>query len=401
MISLKQYKTEVELELNSILAYWEKYAVDEVNGGFYGFINTQNEANSQAEKGLVLNARILWSFATAYNHSQKELYLQMAHRAFQYLTQHFIDPIYGGMYWSLNSEGQMLNPRKQVYGQAFAIYGLSEYYRATNHTQSLELAIDLFHLIEKYSFDPLNGGYLEALSRDWQALEDVRLSEKDANEKKTMNTHLHILEAYTNLYRVWKDEKLAQQITHLLDIYHRFIIHPKHWYQHLFMTEKWEVKSRSISFGHDIEAAWLLLEAAEVLDNKELIEKLKNTSLHLTKTASQGLDLDWSLNNELNLGNLHLDKNKHWWVQAEAMVGFMNAYQLTKDESFLQKSWQSWLFIKSKIIDYRNGEWIWGLNANYELLNDEKVSFWKCPYHNVRACIEISNRIDKILKKNN
>ena len=378
-------------ELESLLSYWAHRAVDQKNGGFYGRIDAHDAVVAGSPKGAVLNARILWTFAAAYNNVRDPAYRALAERAFHYVRQFFIDPEFGGVYWSVNDEGQPLDTKKQVYALAFTIYGLAEYYRASGDETALTLAQAQYRAIEAHSFDAVRGGYLEAFARDWQPLADLRLSAKDANEKKTMNTHLHVLEAYANLYRVWPDAGLAQQIRGLLRVFDKHIIDPVTHHLRLFFDENWQSKSEIISYGHDIEAAWLLLEAAEVLDDPQLVARFQQLALPIATAAAEGLDADGGLNYELEPG--HLVREKHWWVQAEAMVGFLNAYQLGGGEHFLDKFGAVWEFTQAHILDRAGGEWFWGVDADHALMpGQDKAGLWKCPYHNGRACLEILRR---------
>lgn len=385
--------TEIEIELTNILSYWEENAVDEIYGGFVGRRDNDNLLIAESPKGSVLNARILWTFSAAYQHSNKSGHLLLAQRAFDYIKNNFYDVEYGGVYWLVDYQGSVLDSKKQTYAIAFTIYGLAEYFKISQDADALQLAISLYQDIEKYAFDPKEGGYFEAFNREWQEIGDLRLSEKDANEKKTMNTHLHVLEAYANLYKIWKNEHLAGQISSLLFVFENHMIDENH-HLNLFMNEKWQKNQHIISYGHDIEAAWLLLEAAEVLEDKKLIKKFKETAIKMADAASEGLDNDGSLIYEHNVTENHIIKEKHWWVQAEAMVGFLNAWQLTHEDKYKLYVESLWDFIKMYILDTKNGEWYWGRNENLSLmLDDDKLGIWKCPYHNSRACLEIISRL--------
>ncbi|MGI4020932.1 MAG: AGE family epimerase/isomerase [Janthinobacterium lividum] len=382
-------------ELDNILNYWITYTPDNRNGGFYGKIDHDNNIDAQAPKGSVLNARILWSFSAAYNQNQDKTYLEMAKRSYDYIRNYFVDDIYGGVYWTVDYQGNPLDTKKQIYALSFTVYGLSEYYRACSDLSALELAKQLFNEIEKYSFDQEKGGYLEAFTQNWTELPDLRLSEKDANEKKTMNTHLHVLEAYTNLYRVWKDEFLEKQIRGLISNFLDYIIDPKTNRLILFLDENWQPKSDIISYGHDIEGSWLLLEAAEVLEDEALILQVKEVSVAMARAAADGLDEDGSMYYEYEPEHNHLIKERHWWVQAEAIVGFLNAWQLTGEKQFLDRFEKVWNFTQFHIIAEK-GEWVWGLNDDYTLMpGEDKVGVWKCPYHNSRSLIEVLHRLKK------
>lgn len=258
---------------------------------------------------------------------------------------------------------------------------------------ALHLAKDLVEQIEKNSFDNRGGGYLEAFTQGWKLIADLRLSEKDDNEKKTANTHLHIIEAYANLYMVWPDEKLKESIKHLLDIFEQYMIDPQTAHLNLFMDENWTVKSSLVSYGHDIEAAWLLLDCARVLNNENYIIRFKELSIRLAEAAAEGLDKDGGLWYEYDAEKDHLIKEKHSWPQAEAMIGFLNAYQLTGKERYLEYFINSWEFIKKHIKDNDKGEWFWGVHEDYAVMDKEKAGFWKCPYHSARACMEIYKRV--------
>lgn len=393
--SINTFLTEVEVELNLILTWWINNTVDKKNGGFYGKIDNQNQSVPNAEKGLVLNARILYIFSSAYGLTPNENYLSVAKRAFNYLIKKFLDPLHHGFYWSVNQEGQMLDSKKQVYGQAFTIYAFAEYYKITKDENALAIAQKTFELLEQHSFDQINTGYLEAFTQEWSLMEDLRLSNKDQNEKKTMNTHLHVIEAYANLFSVWPNDLLKIAIKKLLTNFEEQIIDKNSSHLNLFLSEQWEVKSNIVSYGHDIEASWLLLEAAEIIGEAIEINKFKELAIKLTNVAIEGLVKNGGLRYEFdNETSNHLNEF-HWWPQAEAMVGFFNAGQLSGNLNYFQKSFQSWSFIKNYIKDDENGEWFWGVNSDYSpMLNEDKAGFWKCPYHNGRACIEIIKRIN-------
>lgn len=394
---LTKYKKELDDELSDILIYWIQHTLDRKKGGFYGAVDFNNKPDKKASKGIVLNSRILWTFSAATLYGLEE-YEVIADRAFDYIKEHFFDTEYGGVYWSVNATGTVKEYKKQIYGLAFCIYGLSEYYKLSKNPEALKMSIELFSLIEKHSYDELNGGYVEAFTRDWKEIDDLRLSEKDANEKKTMNTHLHIIEAYANLYEVWKDDLLKEKIKDLLRIFQEKIIDPNSDHLHLFMDEQWNVKSSSYSFGHDIEAAWLLLECAQTIDDAEEIDLFKKQAVLLSEAASEGLDQDGGLFQEENFKKNILQKEKHWWPQAEAMVGFFNTWEITGDFSWLLKSIKSWEFVDQHLKDVKNGEWFWGLDEKGDLIKEDKAGFWKCPYHNARACMEVISRIKRVEK---
>jgi mannobiose 2-epimerase len=391
---LEQYKQELEEELANILGYWARHVIDEEQGGFYGKLDNNNIIYKDAPKGSVLNSRILWTFSAAYNYTSDKQYLETAERAFNYIIEYFIDKEYGGVYWSIDNKGQPLDTKKQIYALAFALYGITEYFISTKSEQAKEIALQLYKAIEQYSHDTKRGGYIEALTREWQEIKDLRLSAKDSNEKKSMNTHLHILEAYANLYRIWPDEGLRKNMQELIHLFLQHIIDADTNHLILFFDDNWQVRSHIVSYGHDIEAAWLVLEAAEIIGDEELIIKTKERSTKIADATREGLDKDGGLWYEYEISKQHLVKEKHWWVQAEAMVGFFNAWQITGEESYLFDSFNNWGFVKNNILDKEKGEWVWGIREDYSLMQGEdKVGIWKCPYHNSRACLEIINRI--------
>ena len=393
-MDMQLLKREVEEELTrNILPFWMDKMTDNVNGGFYGRITGTDELVPEAEKGAVLNARILWTFSAAYRLLRREEYLATATRAKRYLIDHFYDKEYGGVYWSLDYKGRPLDTKKQIYALGFAIYGLSEYHRATGDGESLDYAIRLFESIEQHSFDVQLNGYCEALARDWSALADMRLSDMDENERKTMNTHLHILEPYANLYRVWKDERLQQQLRNLIVLFTDKILNPATGHLELFFSDDWRSKYRIISYGHDIEASWLIHEAALVLGDKTLLEKVEPLVEFIAAAAGEGITADGSMVYETFEDKAQTDTDRHWWVQAENVVGHVNLYQYFGDEVALHKAFRCWDFIKQHLIDHEHGEWHWSIHADGTVNTaDDKAGFWKCPYHNGRMCMEIMER---------
>ena len=391
---INQLRNEMRSELeNNILPFWMNKMEDNEQGGFYGEITGDDELRPEASKGAILNARILWTFSAAYRLLKKPEYLKTATRAKRYLIDRFYDPEYGGIYWELDYKGNPLDTKKQIYAIGFAIYGLSEYARATGDAEALEYAQRLFEVIEQHSFDPVQNGYLEALTRDWQPIEDMRLSDKDENEKKTMNTHLHILEPYTNLYRIWKDERLERQLRNLIDVFITRILDPQTGHLNLFFEEDWTNKYRIYSYGHDIEASWLIHEAALVLGDETVLKRIEPLIVRIAQAADEGLNPDGSMIYENFLDKQKIDRELHWWVQAENVVGHINLYQHFGDESALDIAARCWEFIKAKLIDHEQGEWHWSILPDGTVnRKDDKAGFWKCPYHNGRMCMEVIER---------
>lgn len=398
-IDIKLLAEELRLELeNDILPYWSEGMPDIALGGFFGRRDGNDKLYEDSPKGAILHARILWTFSAAYRIFRKESYLEMAIRAKDYIQNHFLDSEYGGIYWSVTHDGKPLDTKKQFYAIGFAIYGLSEFNRATGDQSALDKAIELFDVIEKYSFDKELNGYIEACTREWGEISDMRLSQKDANEKKTMNTHLHILEPYANLYRVWKSPGLAAQLKNLVELFIDKILHPETGHLQLFFNDNWESKSPAVSYGHDIEAVWLIHEAAEVLGDKALLERVRKVLPQISDAATEGLQPDGSLIYEYDPATGHTDADRHWWVQAEAMVGYFDMWQLSQEDSYLEKVVNCWNYIKTHLLDKESGEWYWSAKADGSInRNDDKAGFWKCPYHNGRMCMEIFERIQKLL----
>ena len=388
-------KTEMQDVLQkNILRFWLDKMVDQEHGGFYGRIDGHEHLHADAEKGAILNARILWAFSAAYRVLGDKTYLEAASRAKHYIIDYFIDPEYGGVYWSLDCNGKPLDTKKQFYAIGFAIYGMSEYARATGDAEALKVAIDLYRCIEEHALDHEYNGYIEAMTRDWQPIADMRLSELDANYPKSQNTHLHIIEPYTNLYRVWKSDELKASLHNLIDIFTDRILNPETHHLDLFFDMDWKRGAGALeSYGHDIECSWLIHEAALVLGDAEVLKKVEPIVEMVVKASEKGLNAGGSMVNEANRDTGYVDSDLHWWVQAEAVVGFFNIYQYFGDESALQKAQHCWTYIKENLIDNENGEWHWSRRKDGTLnLDDDKAGFWKCPYHNSRMCLEIIER---------
>lgn len=390
---MERLKEELDKVLRTnILSFWIIRMQDEENGGFYGRIDGYNRTQRTANKGAVLNARILWTFSAAYRLLGKDEYRQIADRAYNYIIDNFIDPVNGGVYWELDYRGNVINSKKQTYAQGFALYGFSEYYRATGNPDAKEWAKKFFFLIEEKCKDKEYGGYFEAFTHDWQTIDDMRLSEKDANERKSMNTHLHILEPYTNLYRIWMDECLELAQRELIEIFIKHILNKNTGHLQLFFTEDWICKSSVISYGHDIEASWLLYEAANELKDQKLIDSIKKTAVKIVNASIEGLTPVGGLIYESDID--HKDTDLHWWVQAEAVTGLFYAFHYSGNKTYLQLMKKNWEYIRKYLIDMEHGEWYWSTNAlGKPNFMEDKAGFWKCPYHNGRMCMELLQMI--------
>jgi mannobiose 2-epimerase len=394
VLSDKQLAASARQELlEDILPFWRRRTVDERRGGFIGQMSNDLHVNEDTPKGLILNARILWTFSAAYAYTQDDQDRSLAQRAYEYLMDHFLDREQGGCFWELDPNGVVRDDKKKIYGEAFCIYALAEYFRVFHEPSALQQVIAVFDLIEAHARDGQYGGYFEVMSRDWQPCEDMRLSDKDMNEKKSMNNHLHVLEGYTNLLRIWPDRRLAGSLRDLMDIFQRRILNAEQTHLQHFFDDAWTPKSDSYTFGHDIEGSWLLCEAAEVLGDHRLLAQVQKVAARMAGAVlMEGLDKDGGLFYEGRDGRI-INPNKEWWPQAEAVVGFYNAWQLTGDSAFREAAVRCWRFIQDRVVDHEYGEWFWCIRPDGTPdLSQPKVSPWKCPYHNGRCCLEIIRR---------
>ena len=390
MQDLRQ-KVEAEL-LSDILPFWLKYSIDDEFGGFRGQISNDLTIDPHAAKGLILNSRILWTFSKAFSVYHDPLYLATARRAYDYLTRYFWDAEFGGVYWMLDYLGKPHDTKKRIYGQAFTVYSLAEYFHASGDADALEKALRMVRSIESSSHDAEHGGYFETYERDWTLALDQRLSDVDMDEKKSMNTHLHLMEAYATLLRFHEDATVRLRLRELIEIFLDHVVDASTNHFIMFFDEEWRPRSNKISFGHTIEGSWLLCEAAEILGDAGLLARVREVAVKMAQTVfEQGLDSDGGLLYELN----PTDTDKHWWPQAEAVVGFLNAYELTGQPHFLKAAQRSWEFIDKYIVDHEHGEWFWRVSKSGVPSEEQyKVDPWKCPYHNGRACIEVMERLD-------
>lgn len=391
-----QLRAEVldELQTN-ILPYWMERMTDP-RGGFYGRRDGSDALDAEAPKGAILNARILWTFSAAYRVLRRPEYLETATRAKREIIDRFYDPEYGGIYWSLNADGTPLDTKKQFYAIGFAIYGLSEYARATGDAEALDYAVRLFRDIESHSRDRESRGYIEAMQRDWTPIADMRLSAKDDNASKTMNTHLHIIEPYTNLLRVWPSDELREATRELLLLFlDKFVAEGERGHLALFFDDDWHRRDGEISYGHDIEASWLLLETAQVLADPVLLERTMEATRRIADAAIEGRCFDGSMVYERHASGRY-DNDKHWWVQAEDVLGQLYQYVFHGRAAWLPMAVQSWQYIRDNIVDREHGEWLWSLRGTEQNRADDKAGFWKCPYHNARMCLEAAERLEQV-----
>jgi mannobiose 2-epimerase len=399
---IQLFLKKVEDELNEdILPFWLTHLRDRKHGGFVGRLSNDLVADEQAPKGLILHTRLLWAFSALARFLKDRRCEKMAYDAYQIVRGDFWDGRYGGAYWQVGAEGP-IDVQKKTYGQAFLIYGLAEYYRLARNAEPLAMAQEVFERLERHAHDEQNGGYLEVMERDWRLSPHQQLSAEDLVAPKSMNTHLHLLEAYTELYLVWPDAQVLRRLEELLEIFLKFILEPRTHHFRLFFERDWKSLTGRVSFGHDIEGSWLLHRAQQAADkeDEEWAGRVVPASVQIAKSVlEEGLDEDGGLLYE-RLEDGRIRAEKHFWCQAEAVVGFVNAYQLTGEPVYLEAAWKVWQFIETYQVDRTYGEWFWKLDERRTPdLSLPKVSEWKCPYHNSRACIETIQRLRQILRE--
>jgi mannobiose 2-epimerase len=380
-----------------ILPFWCGPAVDHQQGGWMGWLSNDLKPDRSQPKGLIVNSRILWVFSAVHRARPGKLFQEMAGRAFDFVTNRFWDAEHGGAFWRLDDSGKVIDDSKKIYGQAFYIYALTEFHRAFGSPVALERAQELFELIERHAHDAKFGGYVEVCNRGWsEAGADARLSDKDMNEKKSMNNHLHVLEACTNLFRAWPELRVAERLRELIQLFLTRILDARTKHLHHFFDEQWQVRSNTYTFGHDIEASWLLCEAAEELGDAKLLERVRVVAVQMADVVlDEGVAGDGGLCYEGKGGKI-IDHGKECWPQAEAVVGFLNAFQISGDKQFLIAARRVWNYIEKNLIDRVHGEWFWRINPDGR--PDQKlpkVSEWKGPYHATRACLETMRRLNR------
>ncbi len=378
----------------NLMPWWIKYSVDEENGGFYGEVDNDNKPIEGATKFITLNARLIWTFSSCYRVLGDEKYLVYAKRAYDYFVKHFWDEETEGAHTRLNAKGEVIDDHKFIYGNAFAIYGFSEYARATGDQKALSYAQRLAKRLDKHVYDPVNKGYLEAFTRDWKHDPWIRGVNRLPSDEKTMNTHLHLIEAYTCLLRSDKSFK-SKVREHLYVMINKIVDHNIHHYYY-FQDRRWNPTTPEISYGHDIEGSWLMMETAEVLGEPEAEKFAREVCVNMARACyDEGRTAQGAMLTEYDPSTGHVAQRLSWWEQNEAVVGFLNAWEMTGEEKFLDASLQCMEYIDKYFVDHKNGGWFAGLDLEGKLRSNLKVSGPICPYHNARMCLEIIERYRK------
>lgn len=382
--------TEIKEHLTKdIIPFWHGLK-DEEYGGFYGYMGYDLTLDKRAVKGCILNSRILWFFSNAYLVLKKDGLLEDAGHAFRFLKEYCVDRENGGVFWSLTFDGKPEDTTKHTYNQAFAIYALSSYYDASGDEEALKMAFELYEIIESRCKDEY--GYLEAFNVRFEPEDNDKLSENGVMAEKTMNTLLHVFEAYTELYRVTREEKVADKIRYMMDLIADKVYNKEAGRQEVFFDRTWNTLIDLYSYGHDIETAWLVDRGLEVLGDKAYTEKLSPITKTITENIYRRAYIDHSLVNEAEGGMV--DTTRVWWVQAEAVVGFLNGYQKAPEHrEYLEAAEDIWRYIRTYMVDKRSGsEWFWSVDKDRNPIEKPIVEPWKCPYHNGRMCFEAIKR---------
>lgn len=385
---MAEWISEVRRELTEhIIPFW-KGLRDDTSGGYIGQVDFDLTRQPDAERGCILNSRILWFFSEAYLALNDTSLLDEADHAYEMLCR-MIDTKNGGMYWSLNADGTVCDGTKHTYNQAFAIYALSAYSRASGKAEPLQKAEELFELVETRCFD--GDGYLEAFTADWKPESNEKLSENGVEAGRTMNTLLHVMEGYTGLYEANHSEKVRERLYFIMDVFEKKIYNPAKRRQEVFFDLNYNTLIDLHSFGHDIETSWLADHTLEVLGDSELTARIRPLLISMAEHTLEAAFTDHGFCDESENGKV--DTTRIWWVQAEALLGFLNAWEITGDERYREAVRSQWKYIRDVLCDPRpDSEWYWSIREDGTPIEKPIVEPWKCPYHNGRMCFEIIRR---------
>ena len=362
-------------------------------GFFSARIDGNNRVDPKGHHSVILQSRVLWTFSAAIHSSSRQdsklmkLYQPYQEAALHTLQTKFSDTQYGGFYWSLEPDFSVLDDAKRTYGQSFVIYAYSEAYKTTGREALREQASDLFLMLDEHGYIPDQKAWHEGFTRDWKPLEDVRISPDDPLEIRSTNTHLHLLEAFAHLYRIWPDSRLKNRLTTLLEIFLTKIYSPSNRHFFTFFDENWDPSTSVYSFGHDIETVWLMLDAAKTIDSEPLTTQCERVLVDVADhLIHKGIDSTFGGVYQLGENGTIYDTDKHWWPQAEALIGLATAFELTGEHRYMQKAIELWSFIRQNMMDHENGEWFFRLDRYGEpYYFEDKAGPWKCPYHTSRA----------------
>lgn len=390
--ALARLAREARAELERIIHWWAAKAPDR-SGGFVGEIDAAGAVRLEANKAVVLNARLLWFFSQAYARTGSPACLDLAKRASDYVSERFLDPRNGGLFWILDADGNPVDRRKLAYAQAFGIYAFAAHFAATGERTSLANALALHDALETHFRDRQWDGYWEALGEDFSPIADMRLSLRDLNAVKSMNTHLHVLEAYSALLRIHRTAPIARALENALDIMIGKVCDPADGRLRPFFDQDWRPLDRTVSFGHDIEASWLVCEAADALDSAKSRTRARTVALSMVDaTLADGLDPNGGIFEERD-GDGRISQKRVWWIQAEGLIGLLNAYALTRRPRYLDACDRLWRFVQTHQIDHNGGEWRAASALDAPSSPPEpQAGPWKCPYHTGRAMLEVERR---------
>ena len=385
---IETLRNEVAADLlDNLLPWWATKTPDYVNGGFYGRINAQDSVFAEADKGGILNARILWTFSAAYRITKDTSYLRLATRAKDYCIKHFIDKEFGGVYYALDYKGVPSSTGKNLSTHTHFINAFSEYARATSDREALETARALFETVEKHAFDKEANWYIVDFNREWEKM-----------PRRVLVTTPPFVKARTNLYRVWPEERMAERLRFIVETFLDKIINPDLYHLNYVIDENWNTISEVESYGHDIEAAWMLREAALALGDPQLIKRVEDVSVKIAEAVTKGIQPDGTLIYEKDRATGRVNDSRSWWVQVETIVGYFDAWEISGEEKFLDIALNCWNFTRDNFIDKTNGGWFTGVTPDGGIRRGDKAAHWTCPQHNAGMAIEIMERVERLLQ---